>query len=247
VYHGFYSWRCCIGSILPAKDFVFEPEINAMLPPGVSNHVVRTRFHGMSPEGLSRMREDLPLACETLLTLKPDVILYACTSGSFIRGLEWDASIVREIEALTCTPAITASSAVRALCKHLGVNRLSIVFPYTEEVAALGKSYFESAGLAIASYAFLGIERDIQAIDPRSIYRRCLKACSDEAEAFFLSCTNFPTLLFLEALSADLGKPVFSSNVALLWGALYKVGIQLDLAYVVRQGVSRLTGTVNAL
>jgi maleate isomerase len=44
------------------------------------------------------------------------------------------------------------------------------------------------------------------------------------AEALFLSCTNIHSLPVLELLEARLGKPVVSSNQAVLWYALQLAG-----------------------
>jgi maleate cis-trans isomerase len=45
-----------------------------------------------------------------------------------------------------------------------------------------------------------------------------------EAEAVFLSCTNLQTVPILAELERELGKPVFSSNVATFWDVMRLMG-----------------------
>jgi len=223
-----YSWRCRIGSILPAKDLVFEPEVSLMVPPGVVNYTCRVPFAGMTPEGLVHMRDGLASACDLLSPLRPDVVLYACTSGSFVKGIGWDQEVRQEIEARMGVPALTASSAVRAILDYLNTSALGVLFPYTEDIALLGKRYFEEAGLDIVAWDYMGQARDIQSIDPYSLYEKCMSMSLESCEALFLSCTNLTTLPVIEVLWRDLGKPVISSNAALLWAALREAGLRVE-------------------
>jgi maleate isomerase len=43
------------------------------------------------------------------------------------------------------------------------------------------------------------------------------------ADGYFLSCTNTTQIEAIEELEAALGKPVVSSNQAVLWGALKRL------------------------
>ena len=45
-----------------------------------------------------------------------------------------------------------------------------------------------------------------------------------EADAVFISCTNFRSLEVIESLEAELKKPVISSNTSALWKMLRMVG-----------------------
>jgi maleate isomerase len=47
----------------------------------------------------------------------------------------------------------------------------------------------------------------------------------EAAEAVFLTGTGIPTLPVLASLEQDLGKPVPSSNAAMMWAALRVAGV----------------------
>ena len=51
-----------------------------------------------------------------------------------------------------------------------------------------------------------------------------------EADAVFISCTNFRSLEIIEPLEAELGKPVISSNTSALWKMLRMAGLQAAVA-----------------
>ena len=59
-------------------------------------------------------------------------------------------------------------------------------------------------------------ERNVVRIDPVAVHAAAVNLQGD-FDAIFLSCTNLRTLDVLDQISADLGKPVFSSNQVLAW------------------------------
>jgi maleate cis-trans isomerase len=57
--------------------------------------------------------------------------------------------------------------------------------------------------------------------------RTTLDNARDEADGYFLSCTNTTQIEAIEELEATLGKPVVSSNQAVLWGAIKRLRSRL--------------------
>jgi maleate cis-trans isomerase len=47
-----------------------------------------------------------------------------------------------------------------------------------------------------------------------------------DAQAIFISCSNFRTLEIIESLEARLGKPVVTSNASTMWKMLRTIGDQ---------------------
>ena len=62
----------------------------------------------------------------------------------------------------------------------------------------------------------------------------------DEADGYFLSCTNTTQIEAIEELEGALGKPVVSSNQAVLWGAVKRLRARLGEVAMPRLG--RLMG-----
>ena len=51
-----------------------------------------------------------------------------------------------------------------------------------------------------------------------------LEVVRPEADAVFISCSNFRTLDVIDAIERETGKPVVTSNQAAMWGTLRSVG-----------------------
>ena len=75
-----------------------------------------------------------------------------------------------------------------------------------------------------------GFEFDIESdiyigkVDPNYLYDVLSKMDLKEAEALFISCTALPALSIIDKLEKKIGKIVLSSNQALIWDTLEKIG-----------------------
>jgi maleate isomerase len=67
-------------------------------------------------------------------------------------------------------------------------------------------------------------EARVARIDPASIRDAALHVGRGDVDAVFLSCTNLRTLDILDAVEAEIGKPVISSNQALAWHMAHLAG-----------------------
>ncbi|MGF1561884.1 MAG: maleate cis-trans isomerase, partial [Geminicoccaceae bacterium] len=128
----------------------------------------------------------------------------------------YDARLIREIEAATGLPTTTTTTAVLRALEVLGVSRISLATPYTDEVNALEVKFFEDHGFSVLAHEGGGIVEtaDIQACRPEVAYERARRVDHPDAQAVFISCTGFRTAEVIAALEADLGKPVISANQA---------------------------------
>ena len=66
-----YGDRARLGVITPSGNYVAEPEIHAMLPPGVAALVTRLPLTGSSEAQLRAMTEALEPAARLLADAKP--------------------------------------------------------------------------------------------------------------------------------------------------------------------------------
>ena len=113
-----YGWRARVGAILVSDDMASECEYALMSPPGVSWHAARMIIQdSLAP--LTRLETMLPHADQAAValgTLGPDVVMYACTSGSFFRGRSSDEQHMLQLGELAgCEVISTSLAVVRAL------------------------------------------------------------------------------------------------------------------------------------
>jgi maleate isomerase len=78
----------------------------------VSLHYARVHLNDVTVEGLERMEAELDGAAELLRDAGVDVIVFACTSGSLIKGMGYDELLAERIREAADCPALTTSGAV---------------------------------------------------------------------------------------------------------------------------------------
>ncbi len=226
-----YGYRQRIGLILPSTNTVMESELSRMVPEGISVHTTRVKLTATNPEGLKAMAVNAERAVDELTSCLSDVIIYGCTSGSFLQGIAWEENFRSKLQALTDASVLTTSYACRKALEAMGCKRISIATPYIESLNDAAERYFTDAGYEIVSMKGLGIEvaANIGKNPPHVSYRIGKEVVTPDTELLFLSCTGFRTMETVERLEQDLGIPVISSNGASLWAAMRAHGINEQL------------------
>ena len=156
-----------------------------------------------------------------------DVIGYACTSASSVIGEDRVASLITSARpgVRVANPATAAKAGLRAL----GIQRIAVLTPYNVAVTGDIVKMFEAGGFDISSVTTFDeeVEANVARITPQSILEAAVKTGEgSEAEAVFISCTNLRCAGVIATAEERLGKPVLSSNLALLWHMLMLAGIE---------------------
>ena len=229
------GWRARIGVLVPPGNPTVEPELYRMAPSGVSVHFARLDSsssasapgaHGGMEDRTQAYVDSLPAVAPALGAVNPAIVALAFTAASYSNGFAREAALADRIASLTVSPALTAAQAILAALEHLGVKRLALGTPYPESISAMARAYWEAAGLTVVGYArLIGVTNIYDESEERA-YRLARQADVPDADALLLSGTGLPTIGVLELLERDLGKPVVSSNQALLWRALRMAGVR---------------------
>jgi len=216
-----------MGVLLPSSNTTMEPELYRMAPVGVTIHVARMMLRRVTAEDLERMAEDAAEASLMLGTAGVHVLVYGCTSGSLIKGREWEAELVAGLSRAIGIPVISTGGAVVEALKALNIGRVGLATPYVDEINRLEKTFLEEHGIDVTATRGLGItdNRRISVVDSDSI-RELARDVSDDADGVFISCTNLPAVELIEDLEIELRLPVVTSNQASLWSALRKLGMK---------------------
>ncbi len=222
-----------LGLLIPAPNIVLEQDFARWMPRGGRLHVNRLFATSKRPADMRENLADLTASvgeCARLLGMaRPDVIAFGCTSGSFFRGAQWEASTTADIAQHAGTHAVvlTAVAVVDAL-KAVGARRIAVASPYPEQVNALMLAYLESKGLQVVGLrsldAWAGV--GIPNLGPDEIEALVMSTPYQEADAVFVSCTNLRAGEMIDRLEAKVGKPVVSSNQATFWSCARALGIE---------------------
>jgi maleate isomerase len=227
-----WGWRGRIGFIIPSSDLVQEPDAFTTVPEGVAVHFTRIPLpQPFSTQKLKELSKDLIEPLELLKTVKPNVIVFGCTSGSFIGGPGYDTKIAERITKISGAMGTTTSSSVVAALNKLGLKRISVLAPYSEEVTQRLKIFLEGNGIDVLKLKALNLDMDLEIarVAPERIYEYAREVDVDEAEGFFISCTTFRAMDAIEDLEKDSGKLVVTANQAAIWNALRLAGVQDEI------------------
>ncbi|PAB59229.1 maleate cis-trans isomerase family protein [Anaeromicrobium sediminis] len=223
-----YGARAKLGLIYPAPGWVMEPEFYEMSPEGVITLTTRMGSGPVDTEQLSTLGDKALKSLELLKEAPIDGVIFGCTSGSFVGGVEYDKELIRKLEeasgGLPCTT--TSRSCVEAL-NVLNVKKVAVATPYTDEVNEKAKEFLEKSGIEVTKLKGLNFlyDSEINRADLETVYNLAREVDTEDAEAVLILCTGIRSVPILETLETDLDKPVISAIQATFWNALRMCGV----------------------
>ena len=235
-----YGWRGKIGLIVPSSNTVCEEEFYRMLPEGVSLHTARVfnpvvETEEQKEEAMLRMNTEIEKAARELASVEPRVIVYACTTGSFLKGPGYDQEVGERIRKAAGVLGISTSSAVIQALRAFRLKKIALASPYNLKVGEREKIFLEKTlpELKVVEEEHRGYLNALETgyLTPFDAYRTAREMDGPEIEGFFISCTDFRTIEIIEQLEEDTGKPVVTSNQASMWMALKEIGAAAPKGY----------------
>ncbi len=216
-----------IGLIALASDFMIEKDfISVIKDKEIDFFVNRIEcYNPLTKENLIKMSEKVTEVTNDILpNQEVDCVAYACTSGTIAAGhnsIEQKVRLAKPDSKVT-TPS---TSAIKAL-KKFKIKNISLFTPYSKKLNDEVVEYFKKEGFNITSNSYFDIESDydIGKVDQNYLYDVLSKIDLKEADALFVSCTALPVLPIIEKLEKKLNKIVLSSNQALIWDTLERIG-----------------------
>lgn len=222
--------RAKVGVIVPPSNTVNEAEFNRFAPNGVSFHFTRSPLHAdPAADDFQEMLGDVKNAMSDLAACRVDYATYACTAGSM--ACPSDRLLGTMTESGNVGANSTAQAIVAALTT-LGISKISMASPYTDDTNAHEAHYLEDHGIEVLASAGLSLNTSLENIQkisrvpPAQVFEHAKSVDRSDAEALLICCTDFNTFDAIEPLEKELGKPVVSSNSATLWHSLRSAGIE---------------------
>ncbi|AMM54085.1 maleate cis-trans isomerase family protein [Pyrococcus kukulkanii] len=226
-----FGWRGRFGLIVPSSNTTMEMEFHRYIPEGISLHTARMPLRNVNEEELTKMATFATDAAKLLADAGVELIVFGCTSGSFIGGRDFEKEIEMKIEEEVNIETFTTSTAVIEALNVLDIQSLLVITPYIEEINQKEKEFLEANGFEVLDIRGLGIEDNLEIgkLEPYTAYRLAKATFIDEADGIFISCTNWRTFEIIEKLESDLRVPVVTSNQATLWMALRALDVSDEL------------------
>jgi maleate isomerase len=219
-----------IGILLPPANTAMEDEIPPFLPPDVRVSFNRLSREGrtLSPQSLLSMARSIGRAAGDLSWCEPDIMVYGCTSGTFLDGIGNEAALARQITEQTGISALTTSTAVIDALRAVGAQRVFMITPYPDAVSLHEVEFLAHYDIEVAAWDSFRCELSaevpvIAATEVTALalrHREAIIGC----DALFVSCTNLKVMGEIAEMERLLGVPVVTSNQASLWAALRRIG-----------------------
>jgi maleate isomerase len=222
------GWQEHTYGVIVPYDFALDREIWRWVPDHVSLLLTRTPFHPMSSSvemaELISTDDTLHHSTSSLLAAEPEVVVYLCASGSFVRGVVGEVAMREQMLAAGAPSAVTTSSALLEALQVFGIERIAVATPYVPNLTLRLHMFLEDAGIRVLSGRELGLGERIWRVTGPTVHELALAADHPKAEALFISCTNLATYNVIAPLEAALGKPVITANQVSMWAALRAAG-----------------------
>lgn len=158
-----------------------------------------------------------------------DCVVWNGTSESWTgEGHEAGLRIKNDIESTCGVPSTTTSLATLEALKILGVQRISMATPYSQDNNDRLKEYFANAGVEVVADEGLDIavNNDIADVELEDIKALIGRVDRPDAQCIVIPCTNFPAGFIVEEMEKELGKPVVDSILVTLWSSLRLIGVR---------------------
>ena len=214
-----------IGVLIPYTNTNLEPDMELMRAPDTTVHFQRMGGYDvdeipgsdqMAGLGASDISHDLRM----ISGVRPDVVLYGCTSATLTHGPSFDTDLAEKIKAGSRAISLTAAGSLIAGIKAVGATRVGFSSPYLGEINEQAMDFMASNGIETVNCADVGRELGNYGqgeLTPDEVFELACQADHPDAQAIVLSCTDMRSVEVVERVEAALGKPVVTSNQAMMF------------------------------
>jgi maleate cis-trans isomerase len=206
------------------------PRAAAMIMPAVDIPVIHTTV-GVDTHEIEALRDTgapfrLAEGAERLRPSHPDAVMWACTSGSFVFGLEGAQAQVRPVAEQLGVPVSSTSLAFLSALHALDVRRVAIGATYPDDLTDLFRAFLEADGFQVLQVGTLGI---MDAAEGGNLSREDALSLAvanrhPDADVVLLPDTAVHTIAWLDDLQAAAGVPVLTANGVTVWEGLRLLG-----------------------
>ena len=162
-----------------------------------------------------------------------DAVVWACTSGSFIGGLDWARAQAEALAAAAGRPAGSTTLAFIAALNALDVGRVDVLGAYPEPVTRAFIGCLGAAGFAVGRWTALGTPDGPASyrLDlTEEVVRFAAADPADGAAALLIPDTAIDSLDLVEELERRSGRLVLTANQVSLWYGLTLLGLDPAMA-----------------
>lgn len=226
--------RAKIAVVVPSTNTAVQPELEAMRPWGVTNHVGRMTIANRP----LRCDRDFEALIADLVEAQDDAVrsVMSCEPQHLILGLSaetfWDGVEAGRLATATLHRelGIGVSAAADALVDCLracGYARIAILTPYQPVGDERVRSFFEASGFTVTAITGLRCASPVETawVTRRMLVEALQALAAQQPEVIVQVGTNLPMAVIAREAWDWLGVPVLAANSALYRDALSGLGL----------------------
>lgn len=230
------GYRAVLGVIGPSTNTVVQPDMEAMRPPGVTNHY--RGIYVTDPEALSdadflagttAISNATLDAVRSAVTCKPDYMVMGMSAVTFYGGIAGGEAFKAEVRSVAggLDVSIGSEALVAALRAYGGIRRVSFVSPYFPVANAEVRRYLNESGFDVVRDVPLQCRcwTDIAKVPSTRLADVLDHLDGSDVDALIQVGTNLSMVGLAASRERARGKPVVAINTATYWHALRAIGI----------------------
>ena len=225
--------RARIGVLVPYTNTNLEPDMMVLRPPDTTVHFARMGGYDIDEiPGSEQMAglgsSDISDALAMIAAVRPHVVLYGCTSATLTHGSAFDSDLAEMIKSGSGALSFTAAGSLATALETLGVTRIGFASPYLGEINDQAMAFLADNGVETVKCHDIGRPLGNYGqgeLTPDEVYDLALSADHADAEAVVLSCTDMRSVEVVDRLEKTLGKPVVTSNQAMMFNLMRALGL----------------------
>jgi maleate cis-trans isomerase len=224
-----------IGYISASDPEELGYDFEGIVPPGVTmigaspKHPITL----VTPEAINAAEEGLDSVAEELASNGANAIIISIAPLIYTRGPGYDEKLIARIGGLTGLPTSTNQTAGVEALRALGLKRIILVNPNTEDLMSKQVDFFERSGFQVVAARSLGIpnNHDIFCVEPETSRQLIvdLVASSPAADGVYLSGPCWRTLRLIEPIERQTGLGVTTALQAMVWKGLSMVQLNQSI------------------
>jgi maleate isomerase len=229
------GWRKVLAVIGPSTNTVVQPDMEAMRPPGVTNHY--RDIYVENPQALSdesftagtvQISAGVKDSLRTAMTCEPDHVVMGISAISFWGGLAGAQAFAQELAGF-CGRGVSVGSLslAAAIEAYGGIRRVALISPYYPVANAQVSRFLGDCGVQVVRDVALRCRSwtAIAQVTEATLRQHLLALDGDDVDALLQVGTNLSMVRLAAQAEAWLGKPVIAINAATYWHGLRACGI----------------------
>ena len=170
--------------------------------------------------------DNLIPAGRELVRAGAEVVVWACTSGSFVFGREGARRQADQLSEALGVPAASTALAFEAAVRAVEVRRVAVAATYPHPVALRFAEFLSAAGIEVLalSHADILTAAEVGTLTRQQVLDLAIEGDHPQADALLIPDTALHSIDLIRELEQRLHKPVLTANQVSVWQALQLAG-----------------------